>query len=109
LKTLGNTRLRIGGGQDDRRVRFRATAIECHCPRGTLHRCDLLFIAGMVPGGPSATFERSANMMTLTWAPFIRTECCACLQNARQGTRSEEHTSELQSHVNLVCRLLLEK
>src|SRR5690242_20841735 len=26
-----------------------------------------------------------------------------------QVTRSEEHTSELQSHVNLVCRLLLEK
>src|SRR5438477_9129671 len=25
------------------------------------------------------------------------------------GLRSEEHTSELQSHVNLVCRLLLEK
>src|SRR5690242_21317135 len=24
------------------------------------------------------------------------------------GARSEEHTSELQSHVNLVCRLLLE-
>src|SRR5713101_9990117 len=24
------------------------------------------------------------------------------------GTRSEEHTSELQSHVNIVCRLLLE-
>src|SRR5260370_27124457 len=24
-------------------------------------------------------------------------------------TRSEEHTSELQSHLNLVCRLLLEK
>src|SRR5438477_2613428 len=27
----------------------------------------------------------------------------------RRGARSEEHTSELQSHVNLVCRLLLEK
>src|SRR5260370_31192389 len=27
--------------------------------------------------------------------------------NAQQ--RSEEHTSELQSHLNLVCRLLLEK
>src|SRR5690242_21648874 len=26
-----------------------------------------------------------------------------------QTERSEEHTSELQSHVNLVCRLLLEK
>src|SRR4030066_1827881 len=24
-------------------------------------------------------------------------------------TRSEEHTSELQSHLNLVCRLLLDK
>src|SRR5690242_21548374 len=27
----------------------------------------------------------------------------------RGHARSEEHTSELQSHVNLVCRLLLEK
>src|SRR4051812_50002635 len=27
----------------------------------------------------------------------------------RPSARSEEHTSELQSHVNLVCRLLLEK
>src|SRR5580698_11383646 len=29
--------------------------------------------------------------------------------NHRWHTRSEEHTSELQSHVNIVCRLLLEK
>src|SRR5690242_21478735 len=29
--------------------------------------------------------------------------------NRRSSVRSEEHTSELQSHVNLVCRLLLEK
>src|SRR5260370_19750977 len=27
----------------------------------------------------------------------------------RKNSRSEEHTSELQSHLNLVCRLLLEK
>src|SRR5260370_32538106 len=27
----------------------------------------------------------------------------------RRIIRSEEHTSELQSHLNLVCRLLLEK
>src|SRR5207237_8804060 len=35
------------------------------------------------------------------------------IQNAqfslKLGMRSEEHTSELQSHLNLVCRLLLEK
>src|SRR5260370_26131672 len=30
-----------------------------------------------------------------------------CLKEV--GSRSEEHTSELQSHLNLVCRLLLEK
>src|SRR5260370_32660470 len=28
---------------------------------------------------------------------------------SRPSWRSEEHTSELQSHLNLVCRLLLEK
>src|SRR6266571_1282846 len=30
-------------------------------------------------------------------------------QETVRAFRSEEHTSELQSHVNLVCRLLLEK
>src|SRR5690242_21487109 len=30
-------------------------------------------------------------------------------RQAHRVSRSEEHTSELQSHVNLVCRLLLEK
>src|SRR2546427_1728198 len=30
-------------------------------------------------------------------------------RKAQVGTRSEEHTSELQSQSNLVCRLLLEK
>src|SRR5690242_21575889 len=39
--------------------------------------------------------------------------CCltASPRSFRAGIdmRSEEHTSELQSHVNLVCRLLLEK
>src|SRR5438477_9602256 len=31
------------------------------------------------------------------------------LPNCSWKPRSQEHTSELQSHVNLVCRLLLEK
>src|SRR5438477_8959407 len=33
----------------------------------------------------------------------------AAARSGRHRGRSEEHTSELQSHVNLVCRLLLEK
>src|SRR5438132_8144679 len=33
----------------------------------------------------------------------------ACESCVRSASRSEEHTSELQSHSDLVCRLLLEK
>src|SRR5260370_22670487 len=38
-------------------------------------------------------------------------QCSAHSSVSRHGRcgRSEEHTSELQSHLNLVCRLLLEK
>src|SRR6266571_8434849 len=39
--------------------------------------------------------------------PHRRAASWHCPRAARG--RSEEHTSELQSHVNLVCRLLLEK
>src|SRR4051794_41541643 len=48
-----------------------------------------------------------------------RSTCCSCIARRRRSstcrrsstssTRSEEHTSELQSPVHLVCRLLLEK
>src|SRR2546430_5184226 len=46
--------------------------------------------------------------------PVRRTERCAgldgkCGQRSIGHQRSEEHTSELQSQSNLVCRLLLEK
>src|SRR5690606_41192810 len=45
-------------------------------------------------------FRRSANRL-MDDHPFLH-----CIWN---GIRSEEHTSELQSRENLVCRLLLEK
>src|SRR2546430_7529815 len=38
-----------------------------------------------------------------------REAASATRQRAAPGDRSEEHTSELQSQSNLVCRLLLEK
>src|SRR5260370_30448386 len=38
-----------------------------------------------------------------------RLRACAPGRRSRCRQRSEEHTSELQSHLNLVCRLLLEK
>src|SRR5260370_22503120 len=68
---------------------------------------------------PYTTLFRSRNEHLLTRHPH-RIERHARL-GARQvrprrrscsrgiSYRSEEHTSELQSHLNLVCRLLLEK
>src|SRR2546427_3760249 len=41
------------------------------------------------------------------WLPVNANSCCRTA--TRRNTRSEEHTSELQSQSNLVCRLLLEK
>src|SRR5438067_9494718 len=50
--------------------------------------------------------------------PFPRTSCCERTRASRAdrpsiittgSARSEEHTSELQSRFDLVCRLLLEK
>src|SRR5947207_7177313 len=45
--------------------------------------------------------------------PIWPRACCghrvACRTTSAGWSRSEEHTSELQSHSDLVCRLLLEK
>src|SRR2546430_10305209 len=39
----------------------------------------------------------------------VEEPCVGSPGHSRQHPRSEEHTSELQSQSNLVCRLLLEK
>src|SRR5260370_19668436 len=49
---------------------------------------------------------------TLFRSPAPTPAWCAASTPSRTACaakRSEEHTSELQSHLNLVCRLLLEK
>src|SRR2546422_2699443 len=40
---------------------------------------------------------------------FVRADLELALHQNRPSVRSEEHTSELQSRLHLVCRLLLEK
>src|SRR5438093_6907766 len=47
----------------------------------------------------------STSMVICTWRWVTSVRCWP----AWYATRSEEHTSELQSLTNLVCRLLLEK
>src|SRR2546430_7315553 len=41
------------------------------------------------------------------WSATVATRCTR--SSPARASRSEEHTSELQSQSNLVCRLLLEK
>src|SRR5688572_30956399 len=77
---------------------------------------------------PYTTLFRSRTQRTCGWrGPFPRGRCgdtkphlwlsarrCTSSRHfqtycTRSTSRSEEHTSELQSQSNLVCRLLLEK
>src|SRR5690242_11787156 len=60
----------------------------------------------------AASEGRLGGTRALAALRLILSACHAIVvpnQLALSFARSEEHTSELQSHVNLVCRLLLEK
>src|SRR5207237_4168201 len=61
--------------------------------------------------GPCPFFSRSILRMLCkdTEMLSIAVARCAGVCKSMGSRRSEEHTSELQSHLNLVCRLLLEK
>src|SRR5690242_20771029 len=82
-------------------------------PRSTLFPYTTLFRSrrrrwSSVPSTTprSCTTGSAGRRRSATRPPGRRS---ASSTSPRPGTRSEEHTSELQSHVNLVCRLLLEK
>src|SRR5260370_16104218 len=70
-------------------------------PRSTLFPYTTLFRSQRAPG----RFEPPAMAPGPSCSRFQE----RTLSGAMAGGRSEEHTSELQSHLNLVCRLLLEK
>src|SRR5205809_4137109 len=59
----------------------------------------------------STLFPYTTLFRSVTTARRLPTDSGALvtLSECRVGRRSEEHTSELQSRLHLVCRLLLEK
>src|SRR5437667_8907014 len=87
----------------------------------------------MIPRPPSSTLfpyttlfrsDQSINQLLSQRFDFLKVFASRCLRSIAiplrfieqhlwfsncRGIRSEEHTSELQSHHDLVCRLLLEK
>src|SRR6266536_3764827 len=67
--------------------------------------------AGTVAGGVNVGYTARAVPITINQTG-LRAFCAeedAVVRVDPAGVRSEEHTSELQSRVDLVCRLLLEK
>src|SRR5690242_20849434 len=87
-------------------------------PRSTLFPYTTLFRSQDVASAPPVVII-SQGMAKRYWSnenPVGRRFKMGAAENPKYPwmtivgiVRSEEHTSELQSHVNLVCRLLLEK
>src|SRR5690242_21483289 len=80
-------------------------------PRSTLFPYTTLFRSGEVRLATAGELARGAEPQRQLGAPLHRRAVMthALHRDGMEQIRSEEHTSELQSHVNLVCRLLLEK
>src|SRR2546422_5469568 len=75
-------------------------------PRSTLFPYTTLFRSrrdGLVSGSGRALIV--AAIVSANVAASLRAQC----PDGSPSPRSEEHTSELQSRLHLVCRLLLEK
>src|SRR5260370_26470795 len=69
-------------------------------PYTTLFRSPLSSQALLRPALSVVGWSRRPPLVGLARGPYPR---------EAEKLRSEEHTSELQSHLNIVCRLLLEK
>src|SRR5260370_17049279 len=81
-------------------------------PRSTLFPYTTLFRSRA--GGLRRRFGAAPGAFHLTQKRLHHRQCpqrgaVVALARLVLVERSEEHTSELQSHLNLVCRLLLEK
>src|SRR2546422_7767337 len=97
-------------------------------PRSTLFPYTTLFRSHMAPrdirahcqvsDGADALLKTAITRLGLSARAYhripgnargCRAAPCARWHRSPDGPRSEEHTSELQSRLHLVCRLLLEK
>src|SRR2546422_6642195 len=88
-------------------------------PRSTLFPYTTLFRSGIdesVPAGPLTSravvrieAKKPTDLSDLVAVADRHCPVTDAVRRAVPWTRSEEHTSELQSRLHLVCRLLLEK
>src|ERR1019366_10275909 len=80
---------------------------EISAARAEIAKVRALVEAGAAPRAQLAKAEES--LADAADAALLRKTAYGQDLNVEQAGRSEEHTSELQSLTNLVCRLLLEK
>src|SRR5438034_8153139 len=86
-------------------------------PRSTLFPYTTLFRSQSHESSPPEESIQEMRVITTTYTAqyghtsggFIEYTSKSGTNNIHGSARSEEHTSELQSHSDLVCRLLLEK
>src|SRR2546430_8905074 len=79
-------------------------------PRSTLFPYTTLFRSSRFPTGTDAVWRRAEGSPVSAAVRLGKSISAEVDSTAILPTRrSEEHTSELQSQSNLVCRLLLEK
>src|SRR6266540_5866189 len=83
-----------------------------------LVRTAIRFKPGLQPSGRRTTLaagcsggwsSSAASILWKCWVILRLDTCTSSASSCAWRIRSEEHTSELQSHHDLVCRLLLEK
>src|SRR5690349_22765993 len=93
--------------------------ISARAPARTQYRKLVIVFSKVTPNmsksDGNAHLVRSGQVVELPPARRVKPSGCGCRAHPaptppfRRGGRSEEHTSELQSRRDLVCRLLLEK
>src|SRR2546430_9872034 len=76
-------------------------------PRSTLFPYTTLFRSHVAPAQPTPVLIGPGELPGFLYFSFQPNFSAPSVYSLRR--RSEEHTSELQSQSNLVCRLLLEK
>src|SRR2546422_3538096 len=73
-------------------------------------RNELFIVNGYVSGDRDRSYWYAASKIAGAYGPvFEDARSWPAIGTASLSGRSEEHTSELQSRLHLVCRLLLEK
>src|SRR5689334_24858472 len=80
-------------------------------PRSTLFPYTTLFRSSSAPNSIGFARKQSVTVGLGTWSTIGLRTCGMAIPFPMpvDWSRSEEHTSELQSQFHLVCRLLLEK